>query len=50
MAGIVDISKNMQPQIHNTNAIVERIGDSHSKQLLFKNDHIKFLRIFHRFD
>lgn len=34
MAGIVDKSNQMQPQIHKINAIIERIGDSHSKQLL----------------
>lgn len=34
IAGIVEISNHMQPQIQITNAVVERIGDSHSKQLL----------------
>lgn len=33
-AGMVEISNHIQPQIHNTNAITDRIGDSHSKQLL----------------
>lgn len=33
-AGTVEMSNQMQPQIHKTNAITERIGDSHSKQLL----------------
>lgn len=35
IAGIVDISIQMQPQTHIMNASVDRIGDSHSKQLLF---------------
>lgn len=34
IAGIVDISNQMQPQVHNINAIDERNGDSHSRQLL----------------
>lgn len=34
IAGIVDISNQIQPHIHSMNAIIDRIGDSHSKQLL----------------
>lgn len=34
---MVEISNHMQPQIHSTNAITDRIGDSHSKQLLQSN-------------
>lgn len=46
IAGIVDISNHIQPQIHNTNAIDERIGDSHSKQLLFSRKKLIFKFIF----
>ena len=35
-AGMVEISNQMQPQTHKTSAINDRIGDSHSKQLLGK--------------
>lgn len=34
MAGKVDKLNQMQPQIHKMKAMIERIGDSHSKQLL----------------
>lgn len=34
IAGRVEMSNQMQPTIHKMNAMIERNGDSHSKQLL----------------
>lgn len=42
IAGMVEMSNQMQPQIHSINAIVDRIGDSHSKQLLLSESQIDY--------
>lgn len=46
MAGIVEISNQIQPHIHKMNANNDLAGDSHSKQLLCERYMLKYITTF----